>query len=141
MKNHRQIGGDFYRNGGPKGIRTLDLSDANRTLSQLSYGPVYRPRVSPNETQALYGDIKFYAGLPSGQPALPAELQAKILIFLALGRRRIVLYHSFPACKASFFVFATFFVGLSMMCYTLGKAERTCRGERQARGLIGNLLY
>ena len=23
-----------------------------------------------------------------------------------------------------------------MMCYTLGKAERTCRGERQARGLI-----
>ena len=33
------------------------------------------------------------------------------------------------------------FVGLSMMCYTLGKAERTCRGERQARGLIGNLLY
>ena len=32
-------------------------------------------------------------------------------------------------------------VGLSMMCYTLGKAERTCRGERQARGLIGKLLY
>ena len=26
--------------GGPKGIRTLDLSDANRTLSQLSYGPI-----------------------------------------------------------------------------------------------------
>ena len=23
-----------------KGIRTLDLSDANRTLSQLSYGPM-----------------------------------------------------------------------------------------------------
>ena len=38
-KNHRQIGGDFSRNGGPKGIRTLDLSDANRTLSQLSYEP------------------------------------------------------------------------------------------------------
>ena len=30
----------FIRCGGPKGIRTLDLSDANRTLSQLmSYGP------------------------------------------------------------------------------------------------------
>ena len=28
----------FY--GGPGGIRTLDLSDANRTLSQLSYGPL-----------------------------------------------------------------------------------------------------
>ena len=26
-------------NGGPGGIRTLDLSDANRTLSQLSYRP------------------------------------------------------------------------------------------------------
>ena len=25
--------------GGPRGIRTLDLSDANRTLSQLSYRP------------------------------------------------------------------------------------------------------
>ena len=27
--------------GGPEGIRTHDLSDANRTLSQLSYRPVY----------------------------------------------------------------------------------------------------
>ena len=26
--------------GGPGGIRTLDLSDANRTLSQLSYRPM-----------------------------------------------------------------------------------------------------
>ena len=26
--------------GGPEGIRTLDLSDANRTLSQLSYKPI-----------------------------------------------------------------------------------------------------
>ena len=25
--------------GGPEGIRTLDLSDANRTRSQLRYGP------------------------------------------------------------------------------------------------------
>ena len=30
----------FLKYGGPKGIRTLDLSDANRTLSQLSYGPM-----------------------------------------------------------------------------------------------------
>ena len=28
--------------GGPEGIRTLDLSDANRTLSQLSYKPIFR---------------------------------------------------------------------------------------------------
>ena len=27
--------------GGPEGIRTLDLSDANRTLSQLSYKPKF----------------------------------------------------------------------------------------------------
>ncbi len=26
--------------GGDEGIRTLDLSDANRTLSQLSYAPI-----------------------------------------------------------------------------------------------------
>ena len=26
--------------GGPDGIRTHDLSDANRTLSQLSYKPI-----------------------------------------------------------------------------------------------------
>ena len=30
----------LYFNGGPEGIRTLDLSDANRTLSQLSYKPI-----------------------------------------------------------------------------------------------------
>ena len=27
--------------GGPEGIRTHDLTDANRTLSQLSYRPKY----------------------------------------------------------------------------------------------------
>ena len=27
--------------GGDKGIRTLDLTDANRTLSQLSYAPIF----------------------------------------------------------------------------------------------------
>ncbi len=30
----------FFLFGGPGGIRTLDLSDANRTLSQLSYRPI-----------------------------------------------------------------------------------------------------
>ena len=39
-KNHRRIGGDFSRNGGPNRDRTDDLTDANRTLSQLSYGPI-----------------------------------------------------------------------------------------------------
>ena len=31
-------------------------------------------------------------------------------------------------------------VGLSMMCYTLGKANKTCLGERQERGRMGKLL-
>ena len=39
-KNHRQNGGDFSRNGGPNRDRTDDLTDANRTLSQLSYRPI-----------------------------------------------------------------------------------------------------
>ena len=39
-KNHRQIGGDFSRNGGLEGDRTLVLCDANAALSQLSYEPI-----------------------------------------------------------------------------------------------------
>ena len=31
---------DFPEIGGDGGIRTLDLTDANRTLSQLSYAPM-----------------------------------------------------------------------------------------------------
>ena len=30
---------DLLKIGGPERDRTVDLSDANRTLSQLSYGP------------------------------------------------------------------------------------------------------
>ena len=29
------------------------------------------------------------------------------------------------------------FVGLSMMCYTFGKADNTCLGDRQLSGLMG----
>ena len=32
-------------------------------------------------------------------------------------------------------------VGLSMMCYALGKERRTCLGESQLRGRMGKLLY
>ena len=32
-------------------------------------------------------------------------------------------------------------VGFSMMSYTLGKANKTCFGERQLRGRIGKSLY
>ena len=33
--------------GGPEETRTLDLSDANRTLSQLSYRPIYEAVLFP----------------------------------------------------------------------------------------------
>ena len=36
----KKIDFGFAQYGGPGGIRTLDLSDANRTLSQLSYRPM-----------------------------------------------------------------------------------------------------
>jgi hypothetical protein len=32
------------------------------------------------------------------------------------------------------------YVGLSMMCYTLGKENRTALGEIQLRGRMGKLL-
>ena len=41
-----------------QGIRTLDLSDANRTLSQLSYGPVYE----------VFGDVNCLPATGVGLP-------------------------------------------------------------------------
>ena len=38
-KSHDIVVTFFF--GGPEGIRTHDLTDANRTLSQLSYRPKY----------------------------------------------------------------------------------------------------
>ena len=35
--------------GGLEGDRTLDLTDANRTLSQLSYEPVYPDIILPGK--------------------------------------------------------------------------------------------
>ena len=57
--------GGFLKFGGDGGIRTLDLSDANRTLSQLSYRPL---------CQFWGRDLgPRYVAL-----ALPAELQAQM---------------------------------------------------------------
>ena len=98
MQKSREIG-DFtaFFDGGPGGIRTLDLSDANRTLSQLSYrplcqfwgrdlGPRYVALALPAELQALmpiWGRnlSPCYVAL-----ALPAELQAHILPLFLSGR-------------------------------------------------------
>ena len=37
-------------------------------------------------------------------------------------------------------IFSHYRVGLSMMCYTLGKLDRTCLGDCQLRRRIGKLL-
>ena len=52
--------------GGPRGIRTLDLSDANRTLSQLSYRPIFVFQ-NENSVTLLEGFVKdFSPGRPAG---------------------------------------------------------------------------
>lgn len=35
---------------------------------------------------------------------------------------------------------SSIYVGLSMMCYRLREANKTCLGERQERGRMGKLL-
>ena len=63
--------------GGPEETRTLDLSDANRTLSQLSYRPLLTFLVAymrtVRRTLALHPQIWGHRFEPF---ALPAELQA-----------------------------------------------------------------
>ena len=39
-QNPNYFSSDFAESGGDEGDRTLDLTDANRTLSQLSYAPM-----------------------------------------------------------------------------------------------------
>ena len=51
---------------GLEGSRTLDLSDANRTLSQLSYRPIFVFR-NENSVTLLEGFVKdFSPGRPAG---------------------------------------------------------------------------
>ena len=55
---------------GPRGIRTLDLSDANRTLSQLSYRPIFVFQ-NENSVTLLEGFVKdFSPGRPAGNGRL-----------------------------------------------------------------------
>ena len=104
-KNHRQFGGDFSRNGGPNRDRTDDLTDANRTLSQLSYRPILPLFGRFSEQKADIWDFEFswvseeFLSEILGQPslvdvrpyrcepyALPAELRAhRIFYFATLG--------------------------------------------------------
>ena len=68
---------DGFHFGGPEGIRTLDLSDANRTLSQLSYGPVYEVFGDVNCLPATELDYR-KRGAITEPLLLPAELWAHI---------------------------------------------------------------
>ena len=67
---------DGFHFGGPEGIRTLDLSDANRTLSQLSYGPVYEVFGDVNCLPATELDYR-KRGAITEPLLLPTELQAR----------------------------------------------------------------
>ena len=49
----------FHPVSGDKGIRTLDLTDANRTLSQLSYAPEY-PHYRPDTRGLQSFDVGTY---------------------------------------------------------------------------------
>ena len=77
LKRERSLG--F---GGPEGIRTLDLSDANRTLSQLSYGPVYEVFGDVNCLPATELDYR-KRGAITEPLLLPTELQAQIAMLVS----------------------------------------------------------
>ena len=66
----KKIDFGFAQYGGPGGIRTLDLSDANRTLSQLSYRPIFVFQ-NENSVTLLEGFVKdFSPGRPAGNVRL-----------------------------------------------------------------------
>ncbi len=46
----------------PKGIEPSNLTDANRALSQLSYGPVYSRQIC-HITASLPGNVGYYTPL------------------------------------------------------------------------------
>ena len=124
-KNHRRIGGDFSRNGGPNRDRTDDLTDANRTLSQLSYRPILPLFAGFCNKKLIFKFSDFRRIQRKTSPKSWTETRRSMCdhrdanrtlsqlsygpIFFRPGRIRILLYHSFLACKASFFVSATFF--------------------------------
>lgn len=65
---------DGFHFGGPEGIRTLDLSDANRTLSQLSYKPGYGKMgwnkiVPPHHYTHFCGKCKCFIPLSAALPS------------------------------------------------------------------------
>ena len=63
--------------GGPEETRTLDLSDANRTLSQLSYRPISYPFELPEYYNAEKGESQGKRFLTEKKQAAFLGLPAK----------------------------------------------------------------
>ena len=73
--------GGFLKFGGDGGIRTLDLSDANRTLSQLSYAPTRLVHYSTFFTfvKTFFLPAHFCAKKSRKRKLLPALAQSPLL--------------------------------------------------------------
>ena len=83
----------FFMNfGGPNRDRTDDLTDANRTLSQLSYGPLYLVEMSM-WTQWMTKWVTAEMEVTETEPyALPAELHAQVYEFYSFLSAIIIAY-------------------------------------------------
>ena len=57
----------FLKNGGPNRDRTDDLTDANRTLSQLSYGPILAIFHRKKLWKTDFQDIRFWGKIMENQ--------------------------------------------------------------------------
>ena len=81
--------------GGPGGIRTLDLSDANRTLSQLSYRPLWRAGRADLAVRPCALRLVYYT---SFWPKCQADFCGDFLFGLTDAKKRGRLSPSGPAC-------------------------------------------
>lgn len=68
---------------------------------------------------------------------LPRSLLTNQILNLLLREEREFSCH----IRSEITAFTLRDVGLSMMCYTLGKENKTVLGEIQLRGRMGKLLY
>ena len=142
---------------GPEGIRTLDLSDANRTLSQLSYKPLFRTRgnvarkaifvksfspgfgFSGSVQDVLFG-LLFAACLAEVSGVLHAALRADPgsgslrFLFAARGAEITgVLYAAFradPLFRRSRFLFAALRAEIAGTYSAAFRADPACPGHR-----------
>ena len=110
LQKDREITDFTVFSGGDEGDRTLDLTDANRTLSQLSYAPklwkIYNfqnSRYARRRTQWACSADSLLSQLSYGPTyeIIPRPGQ------------RYILYHKFLNCKERFFLEIENFVGLS----------------------------